>query len=41
VLWEEIMKRFPEIHVVGDVRRGPSCFARGISRMETVIPKRF
>jgi len=41
VLWEEIMARFPEIEVVGDVRRGPSCFARGISKMETVIPKRF
>jgi cytochrome P450 len=40
ILWEEIMQRFPEIVVVGDVRRTGSCFARGIASMQTVIPKR-
>jgi hypothetical protein len=34
------MQRFPEIVVVGDVRRTGSCFARGIASMQTVIPKR-
>jgi cytochrome P450 len=41
ILWEEIMARFPEITVVGVVKRSGSCFARGITQMQTVIPRRF
>ena len=41
ILWEEIMARFPEIHVVGDVERVPSPFVRGFSKLQTIIPRRF
>ncbi|MDR3509528.1 MAG: cytochrome P450 [Caulobacteraceae bacterium] len=41
ILWEEIMTRFPEIHVVGTPERVPSAFVRGFASMQTVIPRRF
>ncbi len=33
VLWEEIMKRFHTIEVVGDVKRHPNNFIRGIAEL--------
>ncbi|MGA0604659.1 cytochrome P450 [Phenylobacterium sp. VNQ135] len=40
ILWEEIMKRFPEINVLS-LSRVPSAFIHGYAAMETVIPRRF
>jgi cytochrome P450 len=40
VVWEEIMKRFPAIEVVGEPVRLKSCFLRAIRRMDVVIPAR-
>ena len=39
ILWEEILKRFPEIKVV-EAQRTPNCFTRGFSRLDVVIPRR-
>ncbi|HQC92215.1 MAG TPA: cytochrome P450 [Microbacteriaceae bacterium] len=39
--WEEILKRFPEIKVVGEPVRGYNNFAKGYDRMTVVIPSRF
>ena len=41
ILWEEIMRRFPEICVEGPIERVPSAFIRGYSSMTTMIPRRF
>jgi cytochrome P450 len=40
VIWEEIMKRFPEIQVVEEPKRTFSTFVRGYERMLVTIPKR-
>jgi cytochrome P450 len=40
MLWEEIMKRFPHIEVVGEPTRLKSNFLRAIRKMEVVIPER-
>lgn len=40
ILWEEIIKRFPEISVL-DVERVPSSFVHGYSSMTVTIPSRF
>jgi cytochrome P450 len=40
ILWEEILKRFPEIQVVGQIERVPSAFVRGYATMQTLIPER-
>lgn len=40
ILWEEIMKRFPEVNVLG-LSRVPSAFIHGYASLETVIPRRF
>jgi cytochrome P450 len=37
VLWEEIMKRFHTIEVVGDVKRHPNNFIRGIAELPVRI----
>jgi len=37
VLWEEIMKRFHTIEVVGDVKRNPNNFIRGITELPVRI----
>ena len=40
VLWEEIMKRFEKIELVGEVKRLPNNFIRGIADVPVrVIPK--
>ncbi|TNE58512.1 MAG: cytochrome P450 [Alphaproteobacteria bacterium] len=40
IIWEEIMKRFPEIVVVSEPKRTFSCFVKGYESMNVVIPKR-
>lgn len=40
ILWEEIMKRFPEVNVIA-AERTPSCFVRGFTRLTVKIPRRF
>ena len=38
ILWEEALKRFPLIEVVGDPVRVPSCFVHGYSSLPVRIP---
>ncbi len=38
--WEEILKRFPEINVVGEPVRAYNNFAKGYDRMTVIIPSR-
>ena len=40
VIWEEILKRFPEIVVVGEPKRVYSSFVKGYEHMTVVIPRR-
>jgi len=40
VIWEEILKRFPEIVVVAEPRRTWSTFVKGYETMQVVIPRR-
>jgi cytochrome P450 len=40
IIWEEILKRFPEINVVGPPRRVPSNFVHGYEYLPVVIPRR-
>jgi len=40
VIWEEILKRFPKIEVVGPPRRVPSSFVKGYETLPVVIPTR-
>ena len=40
IIWEEIMKRFPTINVVGEPKRNYSAFVKGYERMSVVIPTR-
>jgi cytochrome P450 len=40
IIWEEIMKRFPVIEVVGEPKRSYSTFVKGYERLMVVIPKR-
>ena len=40
IVWEEIMKRFPEIVVVDEPTRVRSNFVRGFETMKVVIPRR-
>jgi len=40
VLWEEILKRFPKIEVLGPPRRTCSTFLHGYTELEVVIPQR-
>jgi cytochrome P450 len=39
-LWEEILKRFPRIEVVGEPVRTKSNFVHGFKSMTAVIPRR-
>ena len=38
ILWEEILKRFPVIEVLGEPERVPSCFVHGYKSMQVRIP---
>jgi cytochrome P450 len=37
VLWEEIMARFDNIELVGDVVRNPNNFIRGIAEVPVIL----
>ncbi|MDB5424826.1 MAG: hypothetical protein JWQ29_2242, partial [Phenylobacterium sp.] len=40
VIWEEILKRFPEIRVTGQPRRVLSSFVKGYESLPVIIPTR-
>ena len=40
IIWEEILKRFPEIRMVGEPTRTYSSFVKGYETMHVVIPRR-
>jgi cytochrome P450 len=40
IIWEEIMKRFPLIEMIGEPKRSYSTFVKGYERLEVIIPKR-
>ena len=40
IIWEEILKRFPEIRLLEEPRRSYSIFIKGYEQMQVVIPKR-
>jgi cytochrome P450 len=40
VIWEEIMKRFPEIEVLEEPKRVFSTFVKGYESMQVIIPRR-
>ncbi len=40
IIWEEILKRFPRIQVVGEPVRSWSSFVHGFESMQVVIPER-
>ncbi len=40
IIWEEILKRFPRIDVVGPPRRVPSPFVKGYEYLPVIIPTR-
>ncbi|OHB29210.1 MAG: cytochrome [Phenylobacterium sp. RIFCSPHIGHO2_01_FULL_69_31] len=40
IIWEEILKRFPEVTVVGEPKRSFSTFVKGYETLPVVIPKR-
>jgi cytochrome P450 len=40
IIWEETLKRFPMIEVVGPPKRVYSTFVKGYERLPVVIPRR-
>jgi cytochrome P450 len=40
IIWEEILKRFPRIELVGEPTRNYSSFVHGYETMRVVIPAR-
>ncbi len=40
IIWEEILKRFPEVRVVGEPKRVYSSFVKGYETLPVVIPRR-
>jgi cytochrome P450 len=40
IIWEEILKRFPEIEVLEEPQRVPSTFVKGYKSMQVLIPRR-
>ena len=40
IIWEEILKRFPKIEVMGPPRRVPSSFVKGYEFLPVIIPTR-
>jgi cytochrome P450 len=40
IIWEEILKRFPRIELVGEPVRTWSAFVHGFESMQVVIPER-
>ncbi|MBU1375574.1 MAG: cytochrome P450 [Alphaproteobacteria bacterium] len=40
IIWEEILKRFPEVRVVGEPKRSLSTFVKGYETLPVMIPAR-
>ncbi|HEY5007472.1 MAG TPA: cytochrome P450, partial [Caulobacteraceae bacterium] len=40
ILWQEILKRFPDIQVLEEPRRTHSVFVKGYETMQVLIPAR-
>ena len=40
IIWEEILKRFPEIVVTAEPKRSYSTFVKGYETLPVVIPRR-
>ena len=40
VIWEEILKRFPDIQLLEEPKRTYSTFVKGYERMQVLIPTR-
>ena len=40
IIWEEILKRFPDIQVLEEPKRTHSAFVKGYERMKVIIPTR-
>jgi cytochrome P450 len=40
ILWQEILKRFPDIQVLDEPRRTNSTFVKGYETMQVMIPSR-
>ena len=40
MIWEEILKRFPDIQVTGEPTRVASSFVKGYEHLPVVIPRR-
>jgi len=40
IIWEEILKRFPEVRVAGEHRRSHSSFIHGFETLPVIIPAR-
>jgi len=40
IIWEEILKRFPEVRVVGEPKRSFSTFVKGYETLPVIIPAR-
>jgi cytochrome P450 len=40
IIWEEIMKRFPEIRLLEEPKRSYSIFVKGYEEMRVLIPSR-
>jgi cytochrome P450 len=41
IIWEEILKRFPTIKVVGEPKRIYSNFVKGYESMTVIIPEKY
>jgi cytochrome P450 len=41
IIWEEILKRFPEIVVTGEAQRTHSIRYRGFESLPVTIPRRY
>jgi cytochrome P450 len=41
IIWEEILKRFPQIKVVEDPKRTYSSFVKGYESLQVIIPSRY
>ena len=40
IIWEEIMKRFPDIQLLEEPKRSYSIFVKGYETMKVMIPSR-
>jgi cytochrome P450 len=40
IIWEEILKRFPEVRVTGEPRHVFSSFVKGYTHLPVIVPAR-